>query len=81
MIYPINDSGELLFDAINTPRLVAMRTWSSDEAKRVNDERLEIAEIVHAFANVIAELGEQAERGHFGALTCLSSPRHGMGVL
>jgi hypothetical protein len=64
VIYPISDSGELLFDAINTPRLVAMRTWYHNEAKRVNDERLEIAETVHAFAHVIAELGEQAERGH-----------------
>jgi hypothetical protein len=55
--YPIDDHGALLFNNTNTPRLVAMRTWYLAEAKRVNDERIKIAEVVHIFAGTIGALG------------------------
>lgn len=57
VIYPIDASGAFLFNATNTPNLIAVRTWYHTEAKRVNDERIEIAEVVHAFASAIGGLG------------------------
>ena len=66
VIYPIDDSGELLLDATNTPQLVAIRSWYHKEAKRVNDERLEIAEIVHEFGHAIGHLGHAGHLGHPG---------------
>jgi hypothetical protein len=53
IIYPIDSSGKLALNATNTPHLAAMRTWYLNEAKRVNDEHLQIAEIVHKFAEII----------------------------
>jgi len=63
IIYPIDASGHLKFDATNTPQLVAIRTWYYNEAKRVNDEHLEIAEMVHAFSEAIGELGHASHLG------------------
>jgi hypothetical protein len=34
-----------------------MRRWYHREATRVNDERIEIAEVVHSFAQIINVLG------------------------
>jgi hypothetical protein len=53
LIFPI--------DADGTPNLVAIRTWYFNEAKRVNDQRLEIAETVHAFADAINNLSSAAD--------------------
>jgi hypothetical protein len=57
VIYPIDESGALRLNATDTPNLVAMRRWYLDEAKRVNDERIKIAEVVHTFAQIINVLG------------------------
>ena len=54
------------FLATDTPNLAAMRRWYLAEAKRVNDERIKIAEVVHTFAkviNVLATGHECAGRG------------------
>jgi hypothetical protein len=64
IIYPIDQSGNVLLDANNTPNLVAVRNWYLAEARRLNDERLEIAEIVHAFAEDIGGLGHGSHLGH-----------------
>lgn len=64
IIYPIDESGSVQLDANNTPNLVGIRNWYLAEAKRVNDERLEIAEIVHAFAENIGGLGHVSHLGH-----------------
>jgi hypothetical protein len=61
VIYPIDGAGALLLNNTNTPRLVAMRTWYWNEAKRVNDERIQIAEVVHSFAEAIGALGNTME--------------------
>lgn len=61
IIYPIDQWGNALLDANNTPNLVAIRNWYLTEARRENDERLEIAEIVHAFAENIASFGSHLE--------------------
>lgn len=57
VIYPIDGSGALRLNATDTPNLAAMRRWYLAEAKRVNDERIEIAEVVHTFAQIINVLG------------------------
>ena len=57
VIYPIDVTGTSLLNATNTPNLVAMRTWYWEEAKRVNDQRIEIAEVVHSFAQIVNQLG------------------------
>lgn len=57
VIYPIDDSGALRLNATDTPNLAAMRRWYLREAKRVNDERIKIAEVVHQFAQIINVLG------------------------
>jgi hypothetical protein len=65
IIYPVDDSGTLRLNTVDTPNLVNIRKWYLDEAKRVNDEHLEMAEIVHAFVKAgfdpvshLAGLGE-----------------------
>lgn len=57
VIYPIDESGAMRLNATDTPNLAAMRRWYHREAKRVNDERIEVAEVVHAFAQIINTLG------------------------
>jgi hypothetical protein len=58
VIYPIDSTGTSLLNATNTPNLVAMRTWYWNEAKRVNDQRIRIAEVVHQFAQILNQLGQ-----------------------
>ena len=60
LIYPIDANGNPLLNATDTPNLVAIRTWYFNEAKRVNDERIEIAETVHAFTDAIGNLSGAA---------------------
>jgi hypothetical protein len=57
VIFPIDGDGNPLFDLTNTPNLAAIHIWYWKEAKRLNDDRLQMAEIVHAFTEDIAELG------------------------
>ena len=64
IIYPLDASGGVQLDANNTPNLVAVRNWYLAEAKRLNDERLELAEIVHGFAENIGGLGHVSHLGH-----------------
>ena len=63
IIYPIDSDGNLQLNATNTPNLAAMRVWYYNEAKRINDQRLQIAEIVHSFAACIGGLGHAASGG------------------
>jgi hypothetical protein len=53
VIYPIDAGGTLLFNQTNTPNLAAIRTWYFNEAKRLNDDRVKIANIVYSFAKDI----------------------------
>jgi hypothetical protein len=57
VINPIDESGAMRLNATDTPNLAAMRRWYHREATRVNDERIEIAEVVHSFAQIINVLG------------------------
>jgi hypothetical protein len=58
VIYPIDEEGNPLLDLSNTPNLAAIHVWYWREAKRVNDEHLQMAELVHAFTEDIAHLAE-----------------------
>lgn len=62
MIYPIDESGILLLNATNTPRLVAMRHWYHEQAKLAIEQNLAMAELVYVFAGAVAHLGNAA--GH-----------------
>jgi hypothetical protein len=59
IIYPLNPAkpGDLLLNATTTPSLAAIRKWYLDEARRVNDERIKYAEVVHIFTKTIGSLG------------------------
>lgn len=61
IIYPIDESGRVQFDATNTPGLVAIRTAYWREAKRLNDCRIEMARIVYVFTGAIKNLGHGPE--------------------
>lgn len=61
VIYPLHADGAFMFNGTNTPHLVAMRRWYLAEAKRVNDQRIEIAEVVHNFAQIIGQLGQAGD--------------------
>jgi hypothetical protein len=56
IIYPIDESGNLLLNGSTTPNLVAIRAWYHGEAKRVNDQRLQVAEVAHAFTDIIGNV-------------------------
>ena len=64
MIYPIDESGILLLNATNTPRLVAMRHWHHEQANLAMEQNLAMAELVYVFAGAVAHLGNAA--GHLG---------------
>lgn len=49
IIYPIDDTGAVQFNAVNTPTLVYSRQWVLDQWKKANDENLEMAELVNEF--------------------------------
>ena len=66
VIFPIDEQGNPLFDLSNTPNLAAIHIWYWREAKRVNDERLVIAEMVHEFSEDIANLHAAAGEGGGG---------------
>jgi hypothetical protein len=53
IIYPIDDNGNVILNGSTTPNLLKIRAWYHDEAKRVNDQRIQIAEVVHAFADIL----------------------------
>jgi hypothetical protein len=61
LIFPVDSSGNPLFDATNTPRLAAIRWSFLEQLRQRSEERLEIAEIVNAFAGAISSLGNTAD--------------------
>jgi hypothetical protein len=60
IIYPIDADGNLVLNATN-PNLRAMRVWYNSEAKRINDQRLQIAEIV---ASIVPSSPLPSTQGH-----------------
>jgi hypothetical protein len=49
IIYPIDDTGSLQLNLVNTPTLVYTRQWLLNEWKKATDQNLEMAEIVEKF--------------------------------
>jgi hypothetical protein len=56
LIFPSDDYGtQYLLNATNTPNLVAIREHVHDEWRKVQQKRLQIAEIVYSFAQVMTK--------------------------
>jgi hypothetical protein len=49
IIYPIDDTGAVQFNAVNTPTLVYSRQWVLDQWKKAGEQNLEMARLVDAF--------------------------------
>jgi|ERR1700730_6786526 len=49
IIYPIDDSGALQLNRVNTPTLAYARQWFLDEWKKATDQNLEMADLVDKF--------------------------------
>jgi hypothetical protein len=49
LIYPIDDAGNLVMDATNTPTLAATRQWVLDRWKQAGADNLKMAELVNEF--------------------------------
>jgi hypothetical protein len=61
IIFPSDGNGQLLLDATNTPRLVAIKRAVHDKWQEVQHQRLEIAEIVYSFSEIISLYGDASE--------------------
>ena len=61
IIYPIDADGNLVLNATNTPNIKAMRVCYNSEAKRINYQRLQIAEIV---ASIVPSSPLPSTQGH-----------------
>ena len=53
LIYPHDSSGKILYDVSNTPNIVAAAEWLTQVIQRLHKERIELATIVNAFAQII----------------------------
>lgn len=49
LIYPVDDSGVVQLNSVNTPTLVYTRDWVIDQWKEASQENLQMAELVNAF--------------------------------
>jgi hypothetical protein len=65
VIYPIDQSGNLLFDATNTPNLSYIRQHYWDMVAQKTATDLLFAEIVASFASAVSALGHAGEAGNF----------------
>ena len=65
VIYPIDQSGNLLFDATNTPNLSYIRQHYWDMVAQKTATDLLFAEIVASFASAVSGLGHAAEASNF----------------
>ena len=54
IIFPVDEGGRLLMDATNTPILSAVRRDLHEQLAGRSEKRLEIAQLVAAFANIIS---------------------------
>ncbi len=50
LIYPIDDSGNLMLNVVNTPNLYNIHKWYHDKAVEANNTDLKFAKIVYAFS-------------------------------
>jgi hypothetical protein len=54
LVYPTDDSGNLLFNSTTMPRLANVRMDLHNQVREVSEQRLEMAELVNSFAKILA---------------------------
>jgi len=59
-INPVDEAWKDAFDNNNTPNIVLCSQWVRQQLLRISQDRLQIAEIVAAFASIVAGLGGAA---------------------
>ena len=52
--YPADDGGNVIINASTAPRLVHLRQWVHEELRQRAEQRLQMAELVNAFASIMA---------------------------
>jgi len=52
--YPADDGGNVIINASTAPRLVHLRSWVHDQLRERSEQRLQMAELVNAFASIMA---------------------------
>ena len=52
--YPADDAGNVIINASTAPRLVHLRQWVHQELRNRAEQRLQMAELVNAFASIMA---------------------------
>jgi hypothetical protein len=57
VIWPLDSTGAVMLDAQNTPNIVAFASAVHEEIARRHEERIEMGELVVAFAGAIGRLG------------------------
>lgn len=55
LVYPTDDGQNVLLNATTTPRIAGLREWMHAELLRRSEERLEMAELVNAFATIMSQ--------------------------
>jgi hypothetical protein len=55
IVYPTDEGGNVLSNSVTMPRLAHVRVWLHDQVREIAAERLEMAELVHAFTEIIAK--------------------------
>jgi hypothetical protein len=55
IIFPTDDGGTVLLNATTTPRLAGLRTYLHEETLKRSEERLQMAEIVYAFTQIMGQ--------------------------
>jgi hypothetical protein len=54
IVYPTDDGGNVLNNAVTMPRLANVRIWLHDQVREIAAERLQMAELVNDFAKIMA---------------------------
>jgi hypothetical protein len=55
IVYPADDGGNVIINASTAPRLANLKIWAHEEIRKRAGERLQMAELVNAFATIIGQ--------------------------
>ncbi len=54
IVYPADAGGNVIMNASTAPRLAHLRSWVHDQLRERSDQRLQMAELVYAFASIMS---------------------------
>ena len=54
IVYPADAGGNVIINGSTTPRLAHLRGWVHDQLRERSEQRVQMAEIVNAFASIMA---------------------------